>query len=140
MKSALPVILLVAAAAFTLPGCSTLATAKKMGAEAQTYISLGWIKVIENDRSSRSGYQRLMDELSLNPPVLKPFVADKGLPEYLRVTGGKWWGYELAYCEEGKIYRFGGRMLELEQIYDYTDHPGKLPREFLSDFKRCAGA
>ncbi len=124
--------------AITVSGCTSLSTAKKMGSEASAYIDLGWIKVIENDRSPMSGYQRLMDELSLNPPVLKPFIAEKGLPAYLKVTGGTWWGYDLAYCEEGKIYQFGGMMMELKAIVDYTSYRGWLSGELISDFKKCA--
>jgi hypothetical protein len=137
MTRALGFTVLMTLAIFTVPGCASLSTAKKMGSEARAYINLGWIKVIENDRSPMSGYQRLMDELSLNPPVLKPFIAKKGLPAYLRVTGGSWWGYDLAYCEEGKIYQFGGQMLELKGIVNYTNYPGKLSDELFSDFKKC---
>lgn len=137
MKILSGLTLLMTVAIFTVPGCASLSTAKKMGSEARAFIDLGWIEVIENDRSPMSGYQRLMDELSLNPPTLKSFIASKGLPAYLRVTGGKWWGYDLAYCEEGKIYRFGGMMLELKVSGKYTNYPGKLPHKLLSDFKKC---
>ncbi len=140
MRVAIRAALLVTVTLFAVSGCGKMATAKKMGSEAQAFIELGWIRVIENDRAPMSGYQRLMDELSLDPPVLKPFVEKKGLPDYLRVTGGKWWGYHLAYCEEGRIYRFGGMMLELKEVGDYTNYPGRLSAELVRDFKQCAGS
>ena len=69
MRRVLGVTLLMTVAIFTVSGCSSLSTAKKMGSEARAYINLGWIKVIENDRSPMSGYQRPMDEISLNTPI-----------------------------------------------------------------------
>ena len=139
MTRSTKVLFLIGLALLILSGCSSLSTAKKLGSEARAYINLGWIKVVENDQALMSGYQRLIDELSLNPPTLEPFIEKKGLPAYLKVTGGNWWGYELAYCEEGKIYRFGGMMLELQDIYHYSEYRGVLPREMRNDFSKCSG-
>ena len=30
--------------------------------------------------------------------IYEAFIDHKGLPAYLRVTGGRMWGYDLAYC------------------------------------------
>ena len=138
MRSSLQFVLVVTLAMLTLSGCSSLSTAKKLGSEARAYQNLGWIKVIENDQSPMSGYQRLMDELSINPPTLEAFIDHKGLPAYLRVTGGRMWGYDLAYCEEGKIYRFGGMLLKLIDIYHYSDYRGVFPKEMRTDFSKCS--
>ena len=96
-----------------------------------------WLKVIDGDIDSRSGYKRLQIEMEYDNTI-KSFVEIKGLPDYIHVIDLS--NLELIYLDEDKTYLlkrgFLGVNSELFQTYPVKEEA--IRRFTAEDVKRLA--
>lgn len=116
----------------TMYSCS-MGTISKMVTENDTYKTMGWLNVIEGDKTPISGYSRLQDLMKISTgSELRNHINLYGLPDYIKVMDDTF-ELEMIYLKDGYVYTFADdgffSLYKIRERVKYSDYAGGLPSE-----------